>query len=267
MNSEDLITMLRQQLGPAIEACYAEHALALPDCVLLYGSHAWGTPSEFSDIDIAVLGQSAGSAQADSIYDALEKRTPELPWWRVEIQFADFTDVVRYRKFSQCILSKIWTGGVELWTAPEAVRAEREAALSGAELSAAKAKADWVQSQRLKAFAILVSGRKFKDLPDREYAQNAFTGTCFSLWALLYSAGIDPSPREFRWRPERLLEIGIWIHPDLSRLQPLLLRLPERFCRDSMDAGCVGKEEARSALAAAWRIHRAVKKLLREHRA
>ncbi len=266
MNRADLIAMLRQQLGPAIEAGYAELGLPLPDCALLYGSYAWGTPDAISDIDIAVIGKPVGYKQEGAVMDALEKHAPTIPWAKIELHFADLRDVVRYRKFSQCILSKIWTGGIELWTAPEAVRAAREAELAGAELPAAKAKADWVQSQLLKAFAILVSGRKFKDLPDREYAQNAFTGTCFTLWALLYSAGIDPSPREFRWRPERLLETGIWIHPDLSRFRPLLLRLPERFCRDSMDIGRVGKEEARSALAAAWRIYRAVKKILREHK-
>ena len=260
MERAELFARLRRELGPAIESSYTGLGLALPDCVLLYGSWAWGAPNESSDIDIAALGAPMGFDEQAALSRAIKKSTPQLPWTSIELNFYDFRDVVLFRKFSQCILSKIWTGGVELWTAPEAVRAANMAEVANTELSAAEAKAEWVRSQQLKAFAVLVSGRKYNDLTDRMNAQNAFTGACFSLWALLLSAGIDPSPREFRWYPERLLEIATWIDPGLARLAPLLVQLPERFYRDSWDCGVVSEEEARKALAAAWRIYRAVKR-------
>jgi hypothetical protein len=193
-----------------------------------------------------------------TIQDKLEQLAPNLPWGQIEFNFLDLRTVFRFRKFAQCIHSKIWTGGIEIWLAPEEVRAENLFFVGDADLSAADARDDWVHGYVRKAFSLLTLGRKCKD----SQAQNAYTGACFSLWALLYDAGIDPSPIEFRWRIGRLLKVAGWIDPEFGKLKPLLNALPERFYRGNLNLEKNIETEARMALAAGWRIHRAAKRAI-----
>lgn len=269
MERAELIALLRRELGPTIESVYTALGLALPHQVFLYGSWAWGCPRADSDIDICVFGtEHLGFKKEDALLSAIQEQAPNLPWDRIELNFEDLRELMRSRKFSQCIVSKIWTGGIELWSAPEDVRAANMTTVADAELSALDAKLEWVRGYELKAFAVLISGRKSDFMPAWEYAQNAYTGACFSLWALLYDANIDPSPREFRWRLWRLLEIASWVDGSLKKLEPLLAALPERFCRENIsdEISETSEEESRKALAAAWWIHRAAKRSIRARR-
>jgi predicted nucleotidyltransferase len=265
---EAVIALFRDRYVPLALAELTEKG-AIVDRIVLYGSYAYGTPHADSDIDIAIICH--GKVVYFNDFDIVQTlhKGEHIDGIDRRIQSAVFRheEIERFRKFPLTIYSKIVTAGIVLWENPESKELHQSTAAPM--LSALEAKAAFTTRWLSKAKSLLFSNSLGTASTWRRQsaARNAYTAACFSLWAILYNAGIDPSPHPMRWRIRRLFELANWTHTELSALRKLLRWLPEKFDvrRCDWEYG-VTKKASKRARVASILFYRKAREFVKENR-